>query len=56
MPPVVFWLRWARLGTEQPHTAEIGKWPTVAECEREGWVVIGGDPRYSSVLMRKDES
>lgn len=50
----VFWLRWAQPDDRQqhPHSAV----PTVAECEAQGWRVVGGDPRWPrSVLMRREE-
>jgi len=48
----VFFLRWARPdGAYAPHSET----PTVSEAEREGYRVVGGDPRYPSVLMRRDE-
>ena len=50
--PAVFYLRWAR--PDGTYTAHSGT-PTVSECEAEGYYIAGGDPRYPSVLMRRDE-
>ena len=48
----IFWLRWARPdGAYAPHSGT----PTVADCEADGWTVAGKDPRYPSLLMRRDE-
>jgi hypothetical protein len=47
----VFYLRWARLGAATVH----GGTPSVEQCEAEGYRAVGGDPRYPSVLMRKDD-
>lgn len=29
--------------------------PLITDLERDGWTAIGKDPRYPSVLMKKDE-
>ena len=42
-----FLLRWASL---TPHHTL----PLVADLERDGWYHVGNDPRYPSILMRKD--
>ena len=36
----------------QKHLAERGG---LADCEADGWTAVGKDPRYPSVLMRRDE-
>lgn len=51
--PTVFWLRWAR--PDGKCGAHSGT-PTVSECEADGYHAVGGDPRYPTVLMRRDEA
>ncbi len=49
---MIFYLRWARPSSRPgAHTAT----PTVAACVAAGWRVVGADPRYDSVLMRRDD-
>lgn len=46
---MAFLLRWAN--PDRMHGM-----PTIDECEQDGWMVVGIDPRYPSTrLMRKDE-
>lgn len=43
-----FDLQWA---TPDGHPANM---PRLADLEHDGWRVIGKDPRYRSLLMRRD--
>ena len=43
-------MRWATLGEAGAHSET----PTVEALLAEGWTIAGKDPRYDSVLMRKE--
>lgn len=46
---MIWWYRWASW------TGHMGI-ALVSECERDGYHIVGADPRYpDSVLMRRDE-